>query len=53
MISTNILAALPLKHAAEQQDICSEVIAQICQSCIAAKYLMNRYIYVLPDNNEF
>jgi hypothetical protein len=38
MISTNILAALPLKQAAKQQDICSEVIAQICQSCIAEKY---------------
>jgi hypothetical protein len=39
MISTNIWAALPLKYAAEQQNICSsEVIAQMCQSCIAAKY---------------
>jgi hypothetical protein len=38
IISTNIWAALPQKNAAEQQDICSEVIARISQSCIAAKY---------------
>jgi len=35
-LSTNIWAALPLKNAAEQQNICSEVIARICQSCRAA-----------------
>jgi hypothetical protein len=52
MIFTNILAALPLKQAAVQQDICRKVIAQMCQSCIAAKYLMNRYIDVLPDNSD-
>jgi hypothetical protein len=37
-ITTNICAALPLKKAAEQQNICSDVIAWFCQSCIAAKY---------------
>jgi len=38
MISINIWAALPLKYAAEQQNICSELITRMCQSCIAAKY---------------
>jgi len=28
--TTNIWAALPLKYAAEQQNICSEVIASMC-----------------------
>jgi len=37
-IPTNICAALPLKKAAEQQNICSEVIAWICHSCRAAQY---------------
>jgi hypothetical protein len=35
-LSTNIWAALPLKYGAEQQNICSEVIAHMCQSCRAA-----------------
>jgi len=38
IISTNICAALPLKNAAEQQNICSQVIARTYQSCRAAKY---------------
>jgi len=38
MISTNIWAALPLKYAAEQQNICSELITRMYQSCIVAKY---------------
>jgi hypothetical protein len=38
MISTNIWAALPLKYAAAQQNICNEVIARMYQSCRAAKY---------------
>jgi hypothetical protein len=29
IISTNIWAALPLKNAAEQQNICSEVVARM------------------------
>jgi hypothetical protein len=29
IISTNIWAALPIKNAAEQQNICSEVVACI------------------------
>jgi hypothetical protein len=29
---------MPLKKAEEQQNICSDVIAWFCQSCIAAKY---------------
>jgi hypothetical protein len=40
MISTNIWAALPLKEAAEQQDICSsEAITRMCQSCISSEIL--------------
>lgn len=35
-LSTNIWAALPQKCAADQQNICSEVIAYMDQSCIAA-----------------
>jgi hypothetical protein len=38
ILSTNIWAALPLKYAAEQQNICSEVIASMSKSCIAAQY---------------
>jgi hypothetical protein len=37
-IPINIFAALPLTYAAEQQNICSKVIARICQSFRAAKY---------------
>jgi hypothetical protein len=40
MISTNIWAALPLKEAAEQQDICSsKAITRMCQSCISSEIL--------------
>jgi hypothetical protein len=35
-LSTNICAALPLKKAAEQQNICSQVITMMAKSCRAA-----------------
>ena len=38
ILSTNICAALPLKKAAEQQNICSQVIVWMPKSCRAAKY---------------
>jgi hypothetical protein len=38
MFSTNIYAALPLKKAAEQQNICNQTITWIPKSCRAAKY---------------
>jgi len=36
IVSTNIFAALPLKNAAEQQNICSKLIMLINISCRAA-----------------
>ena len=50
--TTNILAALPLRFAAEQQNICSEVIAWMRQSCRAAKYEIKAYSDFIPDNDE-
>ena len=41
ILSTNIFAALPLKKAAEQQNICSQTIILILKSCRAAKYKKN------------
>jgi hypothetical protein len=38
IFSTNIYAAMPLKKAAEQQNICSQEITCISKSCRAAKY---------------
>jgi len=38
IFSTNIYAALSLKKAAEQQNICRQQITWIAQSCRAAKY---------------
>ena len=52
-ISTNIYAALPLKKAAEQQNICSQLITGMSYSCRAAKYQINKCFTILPDNSDF
>gem|GEM_PF-4162362 len=36
--TTNIIAALPLENAAEQQNICSQQCSNVVLSCRAAKY---------------
>lgn len=51
VFSTNINAALPLKKAAEQQNICRKKITWIPFSCRAAKYLLYKNFDVLPNNN--
>jgi len=38
ILSTNICAALPLKNAAAQQNICSQKVMFMALSCRAAKY---------------